>query len=211
MEKLIKRAAVTTLAVGLLGILYSAYLLTHQGDIARASQLASLLLEPIESVEFFDQTQFAECEPIGPLPDPDCTPGAIFEDTPVEEICVSGYSATVRDVSVSLKKDIFASYGIAYPVPFGSYEIDHLVPLALGGSNEVANLWPKSAEPFPGFYEKNITGNYLHEEVCAGNIDLKIAQYRIATDWYSIYEALDPKTISELKKRYNNWADRNPN
>ena len=105
---------------------------------------------------------------------------------------------------------VFAEYGIEYPVPFGSYEIDHLIPLSLGGSNEVANLWPKAAEPWPGFYEKNITGNYLLAEVCAGNIDLSIAQKRIASDWFLIYSNLSESTVKELKNKYKNWAARKP-
>ncbi|MEK7105229.1 MAG: hypothetical protein AAB865_00895, partial [Patescibacteria group bacterium] len=63
-------------------------------------------------------------------------------------------------------------------------------PLSLGGSNDIANLWPKSAKPFPGFYEKNITGNYLHQEVCADRISLSVAQKRIANDWVLIFNTI---------------------
>ena len=208
MEKFLKRAAVSFLAAALLGVLYFFYVATHQAEFARADQLASLLENSVEVVAFADPTQFSDCEAQGPLPDPECTPGDIFEETTAEQTCVSGYSTTVRNVSVSTKKKIFASYGIAYPVPFGSYEIDHLVPLSLGGSNDIANLWPKSAEPFPGFYEKNIIGNYLRQEVCAGRVDLQIAQFRMANDWFSIYQNLNPEIIADLKNKYANWADR---
>jgi hypothetical protein len=30
--------------------------------------------------------------------------------------------------------------------PRGAYEVDHLIPLELGGDNVIANLWPEAAE-----------------------------------------------------------------
>ena len=184
------------------------YLPARSAKFQQSAQLAALLQESKEPMVLGSRTKTADCQAQGPLPDHDCTPGAIFEDATKEEICVSGYSATVRSVSVSLKKRVFSQYGINYPVPFGSYEIDHLIPLSLGGNNTIANLWPKSAEPFPGFYEKNITGDYLREQVCDGNIALRVAQQRIADDWFSIYNNLGEETIKELKGRYKNWAER---
>ncbi len=208
------KVAYSFLTVGVLGVLYSAYLFTHQVQIARDAQLASLLSPP--SARLADEekplqiglrVKSADCEIQGPLPDSDCTPGSIFPNATKDEICVSGYSKKVRNVSTKLKKKVFSQYGISYPVPFGSYEVDHLIPLALGGNNDIANLWPKSAQPFPGFYEKNIVGNYLHEEVCANRVDLSVAQKRIANSWFLIYNSIDPKIIEELKKKYRNWAD----
>lgn len=196
------------LAVGVLNVLYSAYLFTHQADIVRNSRLASLLTFEGQPLQLGERVKFQDCQAQGPLPDPDCTPGAIFDGVSKEEVCVSGYSSTVRNVPVSLKKRVFAQYGIQYPVPFGSYEVDHLIPLSLGGSNDIANLWPKSAQPWPGFYEKNLTGNYLHEEVCDDRVDLAVAQEQMAKNWFLIYQNLDPKVITELKAKYLNWADR---
>ncbi|HLD70856.1 MAG TPA: HNH endonuclease signature motif containing protein [Negativicutes bacterium] len=186
------------------------YLPAQRVENRQNAQLAALLATAPEHFELGGRIQETDCVAEGPLPDRDCTPGAIFENATKEVICVKGYSSTVRSVSTSLKKKVFAEYGIEYPVPFGSYEIDHLIPLSLGGSNEVANLWPKAAEPWPGFYEKNITGNYLLAEVCAGNIDLSIAQKRIASDWFLIYSNLSESTVKELKNKYKNWAARKP-
>ena len=61
--------------------------------------------------------------------------------------------------------------------------MDHLVPLELGGSNDIGNLWPEVAEPRPGFHEKDKVENYLHEQVCSGAISLKQAQAEIAGNW----------------------------
>ena len=57
-------------------------------------------------------------------------------------------------------------YGITSHAP-GQYEVDHLVSLELGGSNDIANLWPELASPKPGFHEKDKVENYLHAQVCS--------------------------------------------
>jgi hypothetical protein len=206
-KNFLNKVAFGFLTLGLAGVLYSSYFLVHQVEFKRSAQLAALMGGQNKEIFLGKQIKFSDCQARGPLPDPDCTPGAVFTEATKEEICVSGYSKKVRNVSQKLKKKAFEIYGIDYPVPFGSYEIDHLIPLSLGGNNDISNLWPKSAEPFPGFFEKNVTGNYLREEVCDGRIALTIAQEQIARDWFIIYRNIDPKIIKDLKDKYPNWAD----
>lgn len=155
------------------------------------------------------RTKTGDCEVNGPFPDHQCSPGAIFEDAGTSTICVKGYTAKVRNVSASLKKKVYAEYGISYPQPAGSYEADHLIPLELGGSNDIANLFPEAASPTPGFKEKDLVENYLHQEVCSGNINLLDAQKQIANDWLSVYNTLSPDEINSLKSEYSSWADKN--
>lgn len=152
------------------------------------------------------RTKTAECVASGGLPDHACTPGAIFASTTLQTICQSGYTKTVRNVPVSLKKKIYAAYGIPYPQTTGSYEADHLIPLELGGSNDIANLFPEAAAPAPGFREKDLVENYLHNESCAGRMSLSRAQENIARDWLSVYRALTPAQIEFLKNQYKRWA-----
>lgn len=206
--KVIKNIAFGFLAVGVVGILYSAYLLTHEVEITRKENLAALLLIEEREVTFEQPVKFADCQNYEPLPDPDCTPGAIFGGVIKEIVCVSGYTKIVRNVSKNIKKKVFEMYNIDYPVPFGSYEVDHLIPLSLGGNNEIANLWPKKADSVLGFFEKNVVANYLHEEVCNDKISLSVAQDQIAKDWTAIYKNMDPKIVKQLKIKYPNWADR---
>lgn len=208
-----KKFALSILVAAIWIFLYAAYLETHKDEFEKADRLAALLSAPAQESPAKEaaleaRNKEADCRVQGPLPDPDCTPGAIFPDATVEEICVHGYSKTVRNVSNKLKQKVFAQYGIAYPQPFGSYEIDHLVPLSLGGSNDIANLWPKSAKPFPGFHEKNVAGYYLREEVCLSRVALSVAQAQIAKNWFAIYAAMPLQKIEELKEKYPSWADR---
>ena len=69
-------------------------------------------------------------------------------------ICRTGYTALVRDVAESTKNAVYREYGIRHHRP-GQYEVDHLVPLELGGSSSIANLFPQRRRPRPGFREKD--------------------------------------------------------
>lgn len=122
------------------------------------------------------------CQAYNGLPDSRCTPGAIFPNVTTAQICVSGYSHSVRNVPYSEKQQAYAEYGIASHQP-GGFEIDHLVSLELGGSNDLTNLWPEAAQPVPGFHEKDQVENYLHAQVCSGQMVLKDAQTAIVTNW----------------------------
>ena len=125
------------------------------------------------------------CVAGGGLPDPSCTPGAVMI---MGRDLVCRYSAlSRRHVPEAVHRHAFREYGIPTPQPAGSYEVDHLIPLSLGGDNAIANLWPQASEPQPGFHEKDEVEDYLHREVCAGRMDLADAQRAIATDWLGVY------------------------
>lgn len=134
-----------------------------------------------------EQTRTSGCEARGPLPDSACSPGAIFPDATKEQICVSGYSSSVRNVPQSEKDTVYQEYGITHHTK-GEYEVDHLISLELGGSNDIANLWPEAASPTPGFHEKDMVENYLHDLVCSGKIPLSQAQEIIRTNWLQVYQ-----------------------
>lgn len=116
-------------------------------------------------------------------------PGDIMT-TNLSIICVVNYTKTVRDVPQSLREEIFARDKVSYPQPTGTTEVDHIVPLCLGGSNSINNLFVEFAEPRPGFKEKDKLENYLCDHVCSGEINIDYAQRRIAEDWYSYYKEI---------------------
>ena len=135
------------------------------------------------------RTKTSGCVAVNGLPDPACTPGAIFPTATVGEICTPGYTTSVRDVPIELKDQVYAEYGITSHEP-GQYEVDHLIALEVGGSNDISNLWPEPADPRPGFHEKDQVENYLHDQVCEGKMPLKQAQIAIATNWLPIYQQM---------------------
>ena len=124
-------------------------------------------------------------------PDPTLTPGDVLS-TNVTEICVSGYSATVRDVSQAEKNQVVQNYlQKGYLINTSApKEYDHFLPLSIGGSNDIKNLWPEMQEPRPGFKEKDRVESYLHTQVCSGKMNLTDAQNMIRTDWVKVYNQI---------------------
>lgn len=118
-------------------------------------------------------------------PSKELTPGDIL---PVaeREVCVTGYTKTVRNVPNSLKKKVFEAYGIKWE-DRGQYEVDHFISLELGGSNDIKNLWPEPYLPLPGARQKDVVETYLHRKVCDGDLTLSQAQDMVRTDWYRVY------------------------
>ena len=144
------------------------------------------------STNFGVQTKTSGCQAHNALPDSACTPGAILSTGTKDAICKSGYAKSVRNVPDSEKNQDYAEYGITSHAP-GQYEVDHLVSLELGGSNDIANLWPELASPKPGFHEKDKVENYLHDQVCSGAVSLQQAQTEIATNWLAVYNQMPNK------------------
>lgn len=120
----------------------------------------------------------------GPLPDKDLTPGDVFSTATRSQICVPGYSSRVRNVSDRVRRDVFAAYNIDYAL-HADYEVDHLVPLELGGDNTVANLWPEPRQGSNSASVKDHLENHLHALVCAGQVALLEAQRAIEGDWFT--------------------------
>jgi hypothetical protein len=129
------------------------------------------------------------------LPDRHCTPGAlnpaVTQATIGRTICVSGWSSTVRpptSVTEPEKRAAVAAYGDYRGSRLSAYELDHLVPLSLGGApNSAANLWP---EPdYPGvtrsFYlnPKDRIEDRLHRLVCQSRLTLAAARRMFMTNW----------------------------
>jgi hypothetical protein len=126
-------------------------------------------------------TKHEDCHARGLLPDPACTPGEVAT-TDLRIICRTSTRGR-RIVSRSIRRRVLAAYGLSPDQPPGAYEIDHLVPLELGGENSFANLWPEAA---PEFHDKDRVEDLLHRRVCAGKTTLNDAQRTIAVDWTAV-------------------------
>jgi hypothetical protein len=123
----------------------------------------------------------------GKLPDPDCTPGATYykvtQSNIHSTICVAGWTSTVRPsegYTQGLKVKQIALYGYAVTGTY-NYEVDHLIPLELGGAPySPRNLWPeRGAIPNP----KDSVENALNNAVCDGSVSLRAAQHAMANNW----------------------------
>lgn len=105
----------------------------------------------------------------------------------------------MRSVSLSTKKAVCAEYKQANGCPGKAYEIDHLISLELGGSDDPSNLWPQPADTAEviGFHTKDVVENRAHAAVCSGKITLEEAQEGIASDWYQF--AIDNEFLKDSK------------
>jgi hypothetical protein len=126
------------------------------------------------------------------VPDPVLTPGAVRTTNSVDVCSTPEHKIStkdVRNVPDAVKNKAYALYS----VPGGNHtgycsiargcEVDHLISLELGGSNDIKNLWP---QPYTGVWNasmKDALENRLHSMVCKNEITLTEAQHAIATDW----------------------------
>jgi hypothetical protein len=79
-------------------------------------------------------------------------------------------------------------YGMKAKSYGSTLEIDHIVSLELGGSNDIANPYPEKANAHPGFRVKDKLEKKLHDMVCAGQMTLRRFQPGIASDWQTLYK-----------------------
>jgi hypothetical protein len=128
----------------------------------------------------------------GQLPDPRCTPGSIDPHVTQADIrstiCKKGWTSTVRPPESQTER---FKYHVAYPAyrtpQSERTELDHLVPLELGGSNDATNLWPEYP-PTPN--PKDKVEDALNAAVCQGRVNLTAAQDAIAADWLTAEKKL---------------------
>jgi hypothetical protein len=115
------------------------------------------------------------------LPDPKLTPGDVLPAVTPADICTPGWASEHRHVTESMRDQVYVEYGRTRGPD--CCEVDHLIPLELGGSKDLKNLWPQPDEPRPGWPEKDQLENELHAEVCASKMTLAEAQHCIASNW----------------------------
>jgi hypothetical protein len=120
------------------------------------------------------------------LPDPKLTPGDTFPGVTADDVCTPGWSRAHRDVTEAMRDQVYAEYGRTRAP--GCCEVDHLIPLELGGSNDMKNLWPQPDDPHPGDAEKDQLENDLHKRVCEGKMPLVDAQKCIASNWVECWK-----------------------
>jgi hypothetical protein len=71
-----------------------------------------------------------------------------------------------------------------------SIEIDHIVPLELGGSNAIGNLFPEPGGGPASYHAKDALENRAKAWVCEGRLSLAAARHGFATNWEALYRQL---------------------
>lgn len=129
------------------------------------------------------------------IPDRRCTPGGIDRSVTVNVLRDSKWrTRCIRNCETSEQEKhvAYSWYGIQKPRGNSGdnqvCELDHLVPLELGGADGMGNIWPEcgpNATVLENRYfkVKDRVENYLADEVRAGRVPLATAQRGIATDW----------------------------
>lgn len=112
------------------------------------------------------------------LPDARLTPGDTLAGVTADDICAPGWVEAHQQLPQRRRFSVYTEYG--RPTP-GCCMIDRLIPLGLGGSNTIRNLWLQPAGP--GYGAKKQLESHLHNLVCARKLSLPDAQKCIASDW----------------------------
>ncbi len=120
------------------------------------------------------------------IPNATLTPGAAILETR-NQVC-SAPNPNNRTVPASLQRQVFAEYGIS-TTQMRAYEVDYLITPALGGADDIHNLWPQSySETVWNASVKDALEDRLHSLVCQGQVDLATAQRDISMDWIAAYK-----------------------
>jgi hypothetical protein len=128
----------------------------------------------------------------GALPDRRCSPGAYYSGLTKAVICSSTFrTSTIRNVPQSEKYAVEREYGLPARLYGRTIEIDHIVPLELGGANDIANLFPEPGAGAAGYHVKDRLENRLHALVCSGGLTLAAARTGAARNWEALYRRVD--------------------
>ena len=107
-----------------------------------------------------------------------------------ETICRKGYTKTVRPSTIytnGVKKKLLREAGLV-EADASLYELDHIVPLALGGHpRKLSNLMLQPWEGSEGAKQKDRLERKMQNMVCRGDIALTNAQHEIGSDWMTAY------------------------
>jgi hypothetical protein len=125
--------------------------------------------------------------PVSAYPDPSLTPGVVAT-TDIHELTnytasCGTYSECHRNTSQALKGKVLADY----PDCAKSHEIDHIVPLALGGADSQGNLWCQNGEGKWNYHDKDRLEALLVIKVKSGTMTPTDAQQEILKDWIAAY------------------------
>jgi Protein of unknown function (DUF3761) len=166
---------------------------SHHGGVAKwltGSGSSSGSVRTGRTVLLGHRTRATGCKR-SPLPDRRCSPGGYYVRLTRPVICSASFrTSTIRNVPQTEKFAVEREYGMAATYYGYSIEIDHIVPLELGGSNSIANLFPEPGRGGANYHFKDRLENRLHDLVCSGGMSLGTARHGIARNWQKLYRTV---------------------
>lgn len=119
------------------------------------------------------------------LPNGFQTPGATLK-VDAKKVCAAGFVTSAKPVAGWQKTQTLEKYGIR-PERFDG-ELEHLIPVSLGGSNDPENLYPFHEQGEYTLRAKQELADRLLKMVCEGKMPLKQAQDLFRKDWTKAYK-----------------------
>ncbi len=122
-----------------------------------------------------------------------------------DRIAACGHAKENRNVPPPVRDEVLKRYRLptgAHP----DYEIDHLIPLCLGGSNDLSNLWPQPRQRIEATWNvaakerlekrvcKLVCGPHRQIDIAEAQKDFATAQEVFASDWIEAYQKYFPKS-----------------
>jgi hypothetical protein len=121
------------------------------------------------------------------LPNRVLTPGVALA-IQRKDVCAAENNDPSWLIPASVQQQALREYGVAASQA-REYQLDYLIPPALGGTDDIRNLWPEPySETVWNAHVKDALENRLRELVCRGHLDLPAAQHDIAADWIGAYK-----------------------
>lgn len=145
----------------------------------------------------------AEPHAVSYLPDPVLTPGAVNAVATIDLLRGPSFVRSSRHVTRATKRAVFIAYFESVPDHPEEFEVDHLIPLENGGSNDISNLWPEplhfDVNGFDlGAKTKDRAENATHKAMLRGEITLEEVQNISRKDWTILYK----RFVSEVFPKF---------
>jgi hypothetical protein len=191
------------LAVCVCGVIVANY--HSQMLTAFASTLGTKLVKKVQTHSVVQRKTLPDPRllPIQVLPDPVVTPGEAENISLAEVKRLGSGPARLSNIPTDVKRTVYGTYGLSLDEK--NYELDHLIPLCLGGSNSAKNLWPHSRKGSFWTVEKKLTlEKRLYRLVCARRLPLLAARQELASNWAKAYRKYVDKTAPVLLEGSSN-------
>ena len=125
-------------------------------------------------------------------PDDTLTPGVVGS-AEFADVCglVDGqtYSQRHRETTQKMKNEAYAAYSVNKAGR--EFEIDHRVPLCVGGADDPRNLWPELGWQHPSFHDKDRLEARVCRAVCrTRTMTLAEGQAIFLGDWIAGFQSV---------------------